>query len=120
MTIKIRIIIAVILLVAFILIVRSIVKRKLDVKYAMPWLFMLCALAVFDAVPTFLFLLTDIMGITSPVNMLFFLGFCFSLIIIFYLTSTIYSVSNRLRRVAQELALLRNEMSNNMKNSDEE
>lgn len=113
MTVKIRIIIAICLLISFIYVIRSVVKKKIDVKYALPWMLMLIALAVFDCVPMLLNILTRLIGIASPVNMLFFMGFCFALMIIFYLTSIIYSVSSRLRKVSQELALLRKDMEEN-------
>lgn len=112
LTVRIRAIIVVLLIISLVCVIRSIVKKRLDVKYALPWFFMFLALAILDAFPSLLKILTNFVGISSPVNMLFFFGFCFSLIIIFFLTSTIYSLSNRLRNVAQDLALLRNEIKN--------
>ena len=45
------------------------------------------------------------LGIASPVNMLFFLGFCFALMIIFVLTVAVSRASIRIKQLAQELAL---------------
>lgn len=44
-------------------------------------------------------------GIADPVNMLFFLGFCFSLMIIFVLTVAVSRMSIRIKQMAQEIAL---------------
>ena len=113
---RIRIIIAVGLVCAFFYVINSVVKRKMDVKYALPWFFMLTGLALFDIFPFMIMIITRIVGIDAPANMLFFFGFCFSLVIIFLLTCKIYNVSIRLRRVAQDLALLKREIED--KNRD--
>lgn len=110
LTIKVRIIVAFGLFLAFIFIIHTVVKKKMDVKYALPWLFMLVALTAIDVFPEILNIVSRLMGIGSPANMLFFLGFCFSLIIIYFLTTIVYSISNRLRKVAQDLAILKNEI----------
>ena len=108
LTIKIRLIIGACILLALIYLVSVIVKKKLDVKYALPWMGMFLALAVLDIFPSIIVVVANIVGISNPTNMLFFFGFIFALMIIFYLTMAIYSISNRLRRVSQELALLKN------------
>ena len=45
------------------------------------------------------------LGIAQPINMLFFVGFCFALCIIFGLTVAISKMSVRIKELAQELAL---------------
>jgi len=52
------------------------------------------------------------LGIASPINMLFFLGFCFSLIIIFVLTVAVSRMSVRIKTLAQEIALYEKECKN--------
>ena len=52
------------------------------------------------------------LGIELPINMLFFLGFCFSLIIIFSLTKTVSDLAHKVKRLTQELALLKRDMEN--------
>ena len=52
----------------------------------------------------------------SPINMLFFLGFCFSLVIIFVLTVAISRVSIRMKQLTQELALYEKKMNDELKN----
>ena len=58
-----------------------------------------------DLFPSIISHLAQIMGIDTPINMLFFLGFCFSLAIIFVLTIAISRMSIRIKELTQELAL---------------
>ena len=49
--------------------------------------------------------LSFFLGIFTPVNMIFFLGFCFSMVIIFTLTVTVSRMSERIRKMAQQVAI---------------
>lgn len=60
---------------------------------------------VLDCFPDLITVISYKMGIASPVNMLFFFGFCFSLMIIFILTVAISRMSIRIKQLAQEIAL---------------
>ena len=51
------------------------------------------------------------MGIASPMNMLFFLGFCFSLTIIFSLTISASKMSIQIKDLTQEIALYKKEQN---------
>jgi len=53
-----------------------------------------------------MFWLSNAMSIADPVNMLFFIGFCFSLAIIFTLTMAVSRMSKRIKDLAQAIALL--------------
>ena len=57
-------------------------------------------------------LLTDgakLLGIATPVNMVFFVGFCFSLIIIFGLTMAVSKMSQQIKDLSQKIALMEKE-----------
>ena len=58
------------------------------------------------------------LGIYSPINMIFFLGFVFSLAIIFVLTVTVSRLSARIRRLAQMVAQMNKYMGKDI--DDEE
>ena len=83
MNIRIQIIIAVLIIIALIVIINMIRKKALELRYSLAWLAVGAGVLILDLFPGFMEWLSDLMGIASPVNMLFFLGFCFSLIIIF-------------------------------------
>lgn len=85
-------------------------KRKLELKYSLVWLIVMIALLVIACMPERLHELASSLGIYSPVNMIFFLGFVFSLVIIFVLTVTVSRLSARIRRLAQIVAMLNSYM----------
>ena len=91
-------------------IVNMIRKKKLELRYALAWLFVGLGVLILDCFPQLIDWLSKQLGIASPVNMLFFLGFCFSLIIIFVLTVAISRMSIRIKQLAQEVALLTEEV----------
>lgn len=105
MTFKIQLIIGICLVVALLAIVNMIRKRKLELKYALSWLIAIVFVLILDCFPVLLIRLSYFLGIWAPVNMIFFLGFCFSLLIIFVLTVTLSRMSERVRKLAQAVAL---------------
>lgn len=110
MNIRIQIIIAIGVLGALTVIVNMIRKKKLELRYALAWLFVGSGVLVLDCFPQLIDWMSKQLGIASPVNMLFFLGFCFSLVIIFVLTVAISRMSIRIKQLAQEIALLTEEV----------
>lgn len=105
MTVKLQIVIGMAILVVFAILVNMIRRRSLELKYAMSWMVVLFALFVFDCAPWLLNVVSNFLGIYAPVNMIFFLGFCFSLLIIFSLTVALSRLSNSVRTLDQIVAL---------------
>lgn len=105
MDIKIQIIVAVGVLFGIAVIVNMIRKKSLELQYALAWLFVGGGILVLDCFPQLLTWLAYEAGVASPVNMLFFLGFCFSLVIIFTLTVTVSRMSTQIKELAQAQAL---------------
>ena len=105
MTVKLQIVIGIAILFVFGILVNMIRKRGLELKYALSWMLVLCALLIFDCAPRLLIVVSDFLGIYAPVNMIFFLGFCFSLLIIFSLTVALSRMSNSVRTLDQMVAL---------------
>ena len=106
MTTKFQIILIVGILLILLLILNMIRKRKLELKYSLVWLIVMILLLFIAGSPEKLTEISKALGIYSPVNMVFFLGFVFSLIIIFVLTVTVSRLSARIRRLAQIVAML--------------
>lgn len=107
MNIRIQVIVAVFIVMALVIIVNMIRKKSLELRYALAWLIVGIGILLLDLFPIMIEWLSDIMGIFSPINMLFFLGFVFSLCIIFVLTVAVSRMSLRIKELAQELALLK-------------
>lgn len=109
MNIRIQIIVGVIVVAAMCVIVNMIRKKRLELRYALAWLIVGVGIFVLDCFPQLITWLAGVLGIASPINMLFFLGFCFSLMIIFVLTVAVSRASIRIKQLAQELALHEND-----------
>mgnify|MGYP004488610517 CR=1 FL=1 len=105
MSIRLQIIIAVIIVIALCIIINMIRKKRLELRYALAWLIVGVGVLILDCFPQMIKWIAGKLGIASPVNMLFFLGFCFSLMIIFVLTVAVSRSSIRIKQLAQELAL---------------
>lgn len=110
MTLRIQIIVGLVLVISLITIVNMIRKKKLELKYALSWLCVITALLIMDVFPDMMSFIAKAMGVETPINMLIFFGFCFSLLIIFTLTISLSRMSNRLKRLAQKVALMEKRM----------
>lgn len=102
---RIQIIVAVIIVLALIVIVDMIRRKALELRYALAWLLVGISVLILDLFPGIMEWLSSFMGIELPINMLFFWGFCFSLVLIFGLTMSMSRMSIRIKNLAQELAL---------------
>jgi len=105
MTLKLQIIIGVAIVIALIIIITMVRNKQLELKYALTWMGAGIAILLIDCFPQLMDQLSETMGIASPVNMLFFMGFIFALIIIFVLTIVVSRLSVRVKELAQEIAL---------------
>lgn len=85
-------------------------KKKLKEKYAFLWLFsgsIIFVLAVFNKV---LYWITRALGITLPINTVFFLGIFFIILINLHFSLVISNLSEQNKKIAQKLALLEREV----------
>ncbi|MGN0248381.1 MAG: DUF2304 domain-containing protein [Lachnospiraceae bacterium] len=119
MTFKIQVIIAVFLIIALIVIINMIRRRGLELKYALSWMIAIFFVLVLDCFPVLLAKLSRVLGIWAPVNMIFFLGFCFSLVIIFILTIVVSRMSERIKKLSQTLAI-HEELLEKLQNKEED
>lgn len=113
MDIKIQIIIAFAMVLAISIVVNMIRKKQLELRYALVWLMVGVSILILDCFPGIFAWISYLVGIADPVNMLFFFGFCFSLVIIFMLTVAVSRMSIRIKKLAQELALLEKQEEKN-------
>ncbi len=87
--------------------------RRLELKYALVWFFV----GVLDWLQG----LSAFLGIELPINMLFFMGFLFVLMIIFTQTIIISNLTRKSKRLTQEVAMLNkriDDMKNELANDD--
>ena len=106
MSVRTQIVVAAVVILALIGLTSMVKKNKIKMKYALIWYLLVAVILVFDLFPNLLGSFAAFMGVDLAVNMLFFLGFCFALVIIFVLTVWVSKLSVKVKRLTQELALL--------------
>ena len=77
---RIQIIVALVIVLALIIIIDMIRRKALELRYALAWLLVGFGVLILDLFPGIMERLSAFMGIELPINMLFFWGFCFSLV----------------------------------------
>ncbi|MGQ5514599.1 DUF2304 domain-containing protein [Streptococcus anginosus] len=109
MTVTATIFISFIILGFIVWVINLIRKGKLAIKFSISWFVLAFVILIFVWFPELLKFLSTLLGIYSPTNMLFFLGFCLSLSIIFSLTNNISIQNHKLKHLTQEIALMKKE-----------
>ena len=102
MSIRIKCVIIAVLILGLLKILGLIKKNKLELKYALSWLFLELGILIITLIPNLLNVISKVLGIYNEINMLFFLGFVFIILVI---------------KMAQEIAL--NSYANNKKNGSD-
>ena len=111
MDIRTQVFVIVIAVLALAVLVNMLRKRTLELRYALLWMVMAVGILIFACFPELTKWLAGVLGIGTPINMLFFVGFCFALAIIFSLTVVISRMANRVKKLTQEMALLKKELA---------
>lgn len=106
MNIRIQILIVLITILAMIIIINKIRNKGIELRYSLLWLLLGIGIIFFTCFPQMSTWLAHVLGISQPVNMLFFAGFCFTLPIIFSLSVAVSKLSNKVKCLTQEIALM--------------
>ena len=110
MTLKVQMIILCGLLVIMAVIIAMVRKRMLELQYVLVWMACDIALMILTIFPQLMDAIADLLGIYSTMNMMFFLGILFLLLICLSLTIAVSRMAGKLRKVAQMLAMLPDEI----------
>ena len=78
----------------------------LTVRYSIIWLISAGVLLVFAVFPYVVLVLTDLLGMAVPVNVVFLLVIAFILLLLLSLSSIVSGFAEKIKRLAQENALL--------------
>ena len=81
-------------------------KKKLTVRYSIIWLISAGVLLVFAVFRYVVLVLTDLLGMAVPVNVVFLLVIAFILLLLLSLSSIVSGFAEKIKRLAQENALL--------------
>ena len=109
------IIMAVVLLVAVILLLRSYVLPE---KYAVLWLFFSGAALFFAIVPGALVWISGVLGVAEPVNLLFFVTVVLLILVSVQLSYELSRHEARIRRLAEEVALRTQQLKDQQRDGD--
>lgn len=85
-------------------------RRQLREKYAVLWLIVSLFVALFAVFPSALSALSELAGVKTPVNLLFFVAALVLLVVCVQLSYEISRLEDETRAIAEELAILRLEL----------
>lgn len=97
--------------------IRSYQEEQIGIKICAFMAFLELGILIITLIPNLLNVISKVLGIYNEINMLFFLGFVFIILVIFSLTMSLSRNSERVRKMAQEIAL--NSYYNNKKNGSD-
>jgi hypothetical protein len=103
----------IVIVAIFVFIISMLRSKKLDLKYCLVWLIGLLGVAVFCLFPGLLAWLSALLGIGLPVNMLYLISIVFLTCISISLTIVVSRLSDRLRQLAQNIAIVESERETN-------
>lgn len=109
MSVRLQVILLILFVCIFWFLINQVKKKAVALKYTLAWLLLDIALIVLTCFPNLLQVISSTLGITSPMNMIFFCGFVLALVIIYTLTVALSRNSERIRELAQTIALYEKE-----------
>lgn len=113
MSLRLQVILLILFISIFLFLINQVKKKAVALKYTLAWLLLDVALIVITCFPKLLQVISSTLGITSPMNMIFFCGFVLALIIIYTLTVALSRNSDRIRSLAQIISLNEYRAKNN-------
>ena len=105
-------------LITFVFVIDLLRRGVLREKYAVLWLFFSAAALLLAIFPTVLVWLTGILGVAEPVNLLFFVTIVLLVLVSIQLSYELSRHEARIRRLAEEVALLQEEINRQRKDGD--
>lgn len=91
-------------------IARMISRYKLDLKYALLWIFLGSIVVLISIFPEIVETISNLLEIETPVNGLFLVSIILILIILFNLTLALSMSHNKIKNLAQELGICKQEL----------
>ena len=105
-------------LITFVFVIDLLRRGVLREKYAVLWLFFSGAALLLAIFPAVLVWLTGILGVAEPVNLLFFVTIVLLVLVSIQLSYELSRHEARIRRLAEEVALLQEEIYRQRKDGD--
>mgnify|MGYP003411128953 CR=1 FL=1 len=115
MNIRLQVFVAAIIIIGLLYIIKKTRKHQVDLKYALIWFLVGILYLLFDLIPPFQIGVAKLLGISSALSMLIFLAIGFIFMILFTLTAIVSSQTQKIRRLVQEVAILRHDLEEQSK-----
>ena len=112
LNIRLQVALVIICLAALVYLINRIRSRRLDTKYALPWLALDLLMLIMTLLPQGIVWLSRFLGILTPSNLVFLAALLFLLAIVFLMSRTISRLNNEVKELAQRIAL--DEAENNV------
>ena len=85
-------------------------RKSIDFRYGLAWFLVDICIIILALFPKALVGLSAVLGIASPVNMVLFVGLCLALVVIFSLSMSVSRLADKVRKLSQEIAIIRKDM----------
>ena len=119
MTLRLQLILAAVLVIGFVVVLNMVRTKSLELKYALSWLVVDVGILIIVLIPGLLGHIANLLGIYNAMNMIFFLGFCFLLVVVFSMTVALSRNSRRIRELAQKMALYEKKIEEQEKDGED-
>ncbi|MSS92741.1 DUF2304 domain-containing protein [Eubacterium sp. BL-380-WT-2B] len=106
MNITLRIFLAIAIIFFLVIIINLLRKQKLNLQYSLIWLFSVFALLLLITFPEIVYWISRIVGIETPVNVVYVIEAMFVLLILLSITIIISDLNEKNRKTIQALAIL--------------
>ena len=107
MLLRLQIIVAIILVLGLLYVISLARNNRLELRHAISWILVGITVLILDCFPVLMEKLSELLGIASPVNMMFFLAFLFSLVIILVMSVALSIASSSIKKLVQEIGILK-------------
>ena len=115
MSTRLQVILLIVLILAIGFIVSEISKKKIDFKFGIVWIVISLVLILFTIWNGLLIWLTHLVGIATPINFLYLLAILLLDWIVYSMSKTIALLQEKIKRLSQELAILRKDSARGKK-----
>ena len=115
MSTRLQVILLIVLILAIGFIVSEISKKKIDFKFGIVWIVISLVLILFTIWNGLLIWLTHLVGIATPINFLYLLAILLLVWIVYSMSKTIALLQEKIKRLSQELTILRKDSARGKK-----
>lgn len=115
MSIELKIFLLLLLVFQLLLIIRTVKRKKLTMKYASFWIVLIILMGIVVIFPNIVFELSSLAGFEEASNMIFLLGFFFLFYVSFIITTSISVQNEKIKLLIQEVSMLKESVNNNGK-----